>query len=160
MQTNSERHATMNHRFLSYSTVFLRVALGVTFLAAVTDRFGLWGPPGTNNVSWGNFESFLGYTALLNPYLPAAWIPVVGWLVTVAETVLGLALIAGIQTRKVAALSSVLLLAFAFGMMVGTGIKAPLNYSVFSSSAGALLLATAASYPWSVDAWQQRRWHA
>ncbi len=69
-------------------------------------------------------------------------------------------LIAGIQTRKVAALSGVLLLMFAFGMMMGTGIKAPFNYSVFSASAGALLLATAASYPWSVDAWRQRRWHA
>ncbi len=160
METNSGRHATMNHRLLKYSTVFLRVALGVTFLAAVTDRFGLWGPPGTNNVSWGNFESFLGYTALLNPYLPATWIPAVGWLVTVAETLLGLALIAGIQTRKAAALGGVLLLAFAFGMMVGTGIKAPLNYSVFTASAGALLLATTGSNPWSVDAWQQRRRHA
>ncbi len=76
------------------------------------------------------------------------------------ETLLGLALIAGIQTRKVAAFSGVLMLAFAFGMMMGAGIKAPLNYSVFSAAAGALLLATAASYPWSVDAWQQRRWDA
>ena len=159
MQTDSGRHATMNHRLLKYSTVFLRVALGVTFLAAVTDRFGLWGPPGTNNVAWGNFENFLTYTALLNPYLPAAWIPAIGWLVTVAETLLGLALIAGVQTRKVAALSGILLLAFAFGMAVDTGIKAPLNYSVFTASAGALLLATAGSYPWSVDAWQQSRRH-
>ncbi len=160
MQTNSGRHAMMNDRLLRYSTLLLRVALGVTFLMAVADRFGLWGPPGTHNVSWGNFENFLGYTALLNPYLPAAWIPAVGWLVTVAETLLGVALIAGIQTRRVAALSGVLLLTFAFGMMMGTGIKAPFNYSVFSASAGALLLATAASYPWSVDAWQQRRWDA
>ncbi len=41
----------MNQGLLRYSTVLLRVALGVTFLTAVTDRFGLWGPPGTNNVS-------------------------------------------------------------------------------------------------------------
>ncbi len=160
MQTNAGRHAMINHRLLRYSTVFLRVALGVTLLTAVTDRFGLWGPPGTHNVSWGNFENFLGYTALLNPYLPAAWIPAVGWLVTVAETLLGLALIAGFQTRRVAAASGALLLAFAFGMTVGTGIKAPLDYSVFSAAAGALLLATAGSYPVSVDAWLQRRRHA
>ena len=49
-----------------------------------------------------------------------------------------------------------LLLAFAFGMTVGTGIKAPLNYSVFSAAGGALL-ATMAWYgavfgfKWSVQ---------
>ncbi len=150
----------MTHRLLRYSTVFLRVALGVTFLTAVTDRFGLWGPPGADNVAWGNFENFLAYAALLNPYLPETWIPVLGWVVTVAEAVLGLALITGFQTRRVAASSGALLLAFAFGMTVATGIKAPLDYSVFSAAAGALLLATAGSYPVSVDAWLQRRRHA
>ncbi len=100
------------------------------------------------------------FAALVNPYLPETWIPVLGWVVTVAETVLGSALITGFQTRRVAAASGALLLAFAFGMTVGTGIKAPLNYSVFSAAAGALLLATAGSYPVSVDAWLQRRRHA
>ncbi len=70
MQTNSGRHAMINHRLLRYSTVFLRVALGIIFLTAVTDRFGLWGPPGTNNVSWGNFES--GDIVGLGPY---RWFP-------------------------------------------------------------------------------------
>ena len=69
MQTNSGHHAMINHRLLRYSTVFLRVALGVTFLTAVADRFGLWGPPGADNVVWGNFENFFAYTAQLNPYL-------------------------------------------------------------------------------------------
>ncbi len=150
----------MTHRLLRYSTVFLRVALGISFLSAVTDRFGIWGPPGANNVAWGNFENFLAYTALLSPYLPETWIPVLGWVVTVAETVLGLALITGFQTRRMAAASGVLLLAFAFGMTVSIGIKAPLDFSVFSAAAGALLLATADSYPVSVDAWLQRWRHA
>src|SRR5262245_16437570 len=35
-----------------YTTVYMRLALGSTFLAVVTDRFGLWGPPGTSNVAW------------------------------------------------------------------------------------------------------------
>ena len=68
-----------------YTTVSMRLALGSTFLAAVTDRCGLWGPPGTRNVAWGNFDTFLAYTAQLNRYLPAAWIPAVGWGVTLAE---------------------------------------------------------------------------
>lgn len=136
----------------TYGTVYLRLALGVTFLTAVTDRFGLWGPQGTQNVAWGNFSNFLAYTATLNPYLPTEWIPALGWAVTVAESVLGLTLIVGFETRKVAVLSGMLLLAFAFGMAIGTGIKAPLNFSVFSASAGSFLLATSGTYRWSIDA--------
>lgn len=142
-----------NDRLKQYSALFVRVALGVTFIAAVTDRFGFWGAAGSANVAWGDFESFLAYTTLLNPYFPEAWIRPVGWLVTVAETLLGLALIVGFQTRRAAVASGVLLLAFAFGMTIGTGIKAPLNYSVFSASAGALLLATTGSYLLSLDAY-------
>jgi hypothetical protein len=33
------------------ATVFLRLALGVAFLSAVADRFGLWGPAGAKNVA-------------------------------------------------------------------------------------------------------------
>ena len=140
-----------------YTTVYVRFALGVTFLAAVTDRFGLWGPPGTRNVAWGNFDNFLAYAATLNPYLPTAWIPTVGWIVTLAEVACGLALIVGFQTRRVAVVSGLMLLAFALGMIMGSGIKAPLNYSVFSASAGALLLATSAHAPLSIDTWRARQ---
>jgi hypothetical protein len=52
----------------TYDAVFLRLALELTVLAAVTDRFGLWGPPGTPNVAWGNLERFAAYTAILNPW--------------------------------------------------------------------------------------------
>jgi uncharacterized membrane protein YphA (DoxX/SURF4 family) len=112
-----------------YTTVYMRLALGSTFLAAVMDRFGLWGPSGTRNVAWGNFDAFLAYTAQLNPYLPTAWIPTLGWIVTLAEVACGLALIVGFQTRRVAVVSGLLLLAFALGMTMGLGIKAPLNFS-------------------------------
>jgi uncharacterized membrane protein YphA (DoxX/SURF4 family) len=140
-----------------YTTVYMRLALGITFLAAVTDRCGLWGPPGTSNVAWGNFDNFLAYAAKLNPYLPAAWIPTVGWGVTLAEAACGLALIVGFQTRKVAVGSGLMLLAFALGMTIGLGVKAPLNYSVFSAAAGAFLLATSIHDPLSID--MLRDWH-
>jgi thiosulfate dehydrogenase [quinone] large subunit len=139
-----------------YTTVYMRFALGVSFLAAVTDRFGLWGPPGTHNVAWGNFDNFLATTAKLNPYLPTAWIPTVGGIVTLAEVACGLALIVGFQTRRVAVVSGLMLLAFALGMIMGSGIKAPLSYSVFSASAGALLLATSAHAPLSIDTLRER----
>lgn len=129
------------HRVTRHVPTYLRLTLGAAFLAAVTDRFGLWGPPGAANVAWGNFQHFLDYTAILNPYLPPSLTPPLGWVVTVAETVLGVALIAGFRTQITALLSGFLLLAFAIGMTIGLGIKAPLNYSVFSASAGAFLLA-------------------
>src|SRR5262249_939391 len=134
-----------------YTILYVRLALGITFLASVTDRFGLWGPPGPSNVAWGNFDNFLAYTAQLNPSLPTAWIPTLGWIVTLAEVACGLALIVGFQTRRVAVVSGLLLLAFALGMTMGLGIKAPLNFSVFAASAGASLLATTARNAARID---------
>jgi uncharacterized membrane protein YphA (DoxX/SURF4 family) len=128
-------------RYERVGTVYLRLALAAGFLSAVADRFGLWGPPGARNVAWGDFSHFLAYTATLNPWLPAAAIPALGWFVTVAEVGLGVALAAGLWTRPAALLAGVLLLLFALGMTVGTGVKSPLDASVFSASAGAFLLA-------------------
>jgi uncharacterized membrane protein YphA (DoxX/SURF4 family) len=140
----------------TYPMLYVRLALGSTFLASVTDRFGWWGPPGTSNVAWGNVDSFLAYAATLNPYLPTAWIPAVGWGVTLAEGACGLALLVGFQTRRVAVVSGLMLLAFALSMTLSFGIKAPFNYSVFSASAGAFLLATSADNPWSLDTLRAR----
>jgi uncharacterized membrane protein YphA (DoxX/SURF4 family) len=139
-------------RLAKMATIFLRIALAAAFLAAVTDRFGFWGPPGTTNVAWGDFSHFLVYVGKLNPELPASWMPALGWIVTVAETVFAIALLLGFRTRIFALLSGLLLLAFAFGMTVGTGLKSALNASVFSASAGAFLLAAMHGYPWSLDA--------
>jgi len=133
---------TLFDRRLKYSPIYLRIALGSTFLAAVADRFGLWGGPGENLVAWGNFQDFLDYTALLNPYLPTLMVPVIGWIVTIAEIVLGAALIIGFRIRETALISGTLLLFFAIAMAVSIGIKSPLDYSVFTASAAALLLST------------------
>jgi thiosulfate dehydrogenase (quinone) large subunit len=141
-------------RPVRFSTVYLRLALGITFLTAVSDRFGLWGPPGTKNVAWGDFSHFLAYAQQLNPYLPASWIPAVGWIVTVAETLLGVALLLGFHTRIASRLSGFLLLAFAIGMTMGTGVKSALNASVFSASGGAFILGEIGAYPWSWDGWR------
>jgi hypothetical protein len=51
-----------------WATVYLRLALAVGFLTAVTDRFGFWGPPGAPNVSWGDLQQFTVYAGLLNPW--------------------------------------------------------------------------------------------
>ena len=57
-------------KFGSFSSVFLRFALGLSFLSAVADRFGLWGQFGQPNVTWGAFSRFVEYTGRLNSYLP------------------------------------------------------------------------------------------
>src|SRR5262250_1305047 len=138
-------------RLATFSSVFLRPALGISFLSAVADRFGFWGVYGQPNVSWGNYARFVDYTAKLNWFLPAAMIPALAMIATVGETVLGLLLVLGWNTRIVALLSGGLLTTFALTMTVVLGVKAPLNFSVFSAAAGALLLGARADVPLSED---------
>lgn len=141
----------MNHRLADWSSVFLRLSLGACFLSAVADRFGLWGALGQPNVSWGDFAHFTAYTAKVNSFAPSAVVPALAWTATLAEFLLGLALIVGLFTGLAAVLSGSLLLLFAVTMTFSLGIKAPLNYSVFSACAGAFLLAASGRYPWSLD---------
>ena len=142
----------LTERWSQCTTVFLRLALGTTFLAAVTDRFGLWGALGQPNVSWGDFAHFLSYAAQVNALLPHALMPLVAWLATVLETLLGLTLTVGLQPRISALGSAVLLPVFALAVSISIGVKSALNDSVFSASAGAFLLATSLTYPWTLDA--------
>ena len=72
--------------------------------------------------------------------MPAWTIPFLAWAATAAEFSFGLALVLGIWLRWAALGSSVLLLLFAAAMAISFGIKSPLDYSVFSASAGALVL--------------------
>jgi hypothetical protein len=74
--------------------------------------------------------------------MPAATIPFLAWTATAAELCLGLALVLGVWRRPVALASAGLLLIFGGAMALSLGIKSPLDYSVFSASAAALLLAT------------------
>jgi hypothetical protein len=69
-----------------FSSVFLRLALGISFLSAVADRFGIRGSYGQRNVSWGDYARFVADTAKLNWFLPAAMIPTLAMIATAAET--------------------------------------------------------------------------
>jgi putative oxidoreductase len=118
--------------------LLLRLALGVTLLSAVADRFGIWGPPGAATVSWGDWTHFVAYTAKVNSFLPGALAPSLAVVATAAEALLGIALILGIFRRHVAFASAAL---FAGVMTLSFGIKAPLSFSVFVDFAAALLVA-------------------
>ena len=120
--------------------LFARLALGASFLSAVADRFGLWGPYGAKNVSWGDFAHFVEYTGAVTSLFPSSLTVSFAWTATVAETLFGILLIAGFKTQIASALSGLLLLSFARGMVTGLGIKKPLDYSVFSAASAAFLL--------------------
>lgn len=117
--------------------LFLRLAISFGFLSAVADRFGIWG----KEVSvWANWENFLNYTKLINPWFPDSVIPTIGTVATAAEIVFAVCLIIGFKTELFAKLSGLLLLIFALSMTFSTGIKTAFDYSVFSASAGAFTL--------------------
>lgn len=118
----------------------LRISMAAAFLSAVADRFGLWGPPGADNIDWGDLAHYNAYVAKLNWFLPATMVPLAGWFATIAETTLALGLLIGWRLRWVALASACLLFSFAATMATGLGLKAPLNYSVFTGISSALLL--------------------
>jgi hypothetical protein len=64
----------------------------------------------------------------------------------------GCALVLGFFTRVAALLSGLMLLVFALTMTFALGVKAPLDFSVFSASAAAFVLAACGKYPLSIDA--------
>lgn len=116
--------------------VYTRIALGTAFLSAVAGRFGIW----DRSVDWAHFERFIRRTGEVNAFMPALTIPFLAYAATAAEITCGVLLIAGVQLRWVALASGVLLALFAIAMALSLGVKPPLDYSVFSASAGALLL--------------------
>jgi uncharacterized membrane protein YphA (DoxX/SURF4 family) len=103
-------------------------------------------------VAWGDFARFVAYTGKLNWFVPTILLPTLAWASTFAEILLGLALVVGLFTRIAALLSGMILLLFALAMTIVLGVKAPLDFSVFSASAGAFLLAAYGKYPLSADA--------
>lgn len=117
--------------------LYARIALGAAFLSGVASRFGLWG----EGVGYGSFDNFVRYTAEVNAFMPAFTIPFLAWTATAAELALGIALVLGVWPRWVALGSALLLALFGAAMTISLGVKSPLDYSVFSASAGALLLA-------------------
>jgi putative oxidoreductase len=115
--------------------VYARLALGAAFLSGIASRFGLWGKNG-----YASFRGFVAYTAEVNSFMPAFTIPLLAWTATLAELILGILLVLGLWPRWTALASAVLLLLFATAMAISFGVKSPLDYSVFSASAAALLL--------------------
>jgi hypothetical protein len=122
----------------------LRVALAFSFLSAVADRFGLWGQYGVAGVAWGDFERFTAYTTKLLWFLPPSLLAPAAILSTGAELLLAGGLLVGWRLHWWAFASAALLLSFALTMSAALGVKAPLDYSVWTAAAAAFLLGVAA----------------
>ena len=127
-----------------WGRTYARVALGAAFLSAVAGRFGLWDRKIDLNYF---FIDFFKYAGEVNSFLPRAVIPAIAWIATVLETSLGILLIAGLWKRWTFLASAILLAMFGTAMAISFGPKSPLDYSVFSASGAATVLA--------LDAWRQ-----
>ncbi|WP_153398548.1 DoxX family protein [Chryseobacterium vaccae] len=127
--------------------LFLRLAISVTMLSAVADRFGFWG----ENSAWGNWGNFEKYTQKLTFFLPETLSTASAYAATTLEILFPVMLILGWKTRIAAYGSGFLLLVFALSMTIALGPKAPLDFSVWVGSAGAFLLAVQSRYFFSID---------
>ncbi|PQO26902.1 DoxX family protein [Blastopirellula marina] len=116
--------------------------MAASYLSAVADRFGIWNRLGSDEVAWGNMESFLAYAQLLLWFLPTSIADIAGWTATVVEIGLAVFLLLGIAIRPAAFASGLLLLSFAASMTLATGPEGPLSYSVWTAAAASFLLAT------------------
>lgn len=137
---NVDRWAA-SRRVRTFAELFLCVGLSSGLLSAVADRFGVWGHPGAPQVAWGTFSHFIAYTKTLNPWCPPTLVPALAWSATLAELILGIALLVRFRLRWTALLTALLTGTFALAMTFVEGVHAPLNYSVFAFSAASLFLA-------------------
>jgi len=141
----------MNTSTINFSQIFLRIAFSITLLSAVADRLGLWGPPGTPGVSWGNWDNFLAYSNILNAHFPAALHNLLAITATALEVIFAVMLLIGFKTRLAAWGTFLLMLAFALSMTSTVGFHPSLSYSVWTTAGAAALLASVGSYKWSID---------
>ena len=123
-----------------WAVLYARIALGSAFLSAVASRFGLW----DRTLDMKHFAKFIQYAAEVNSFMPATTIPFIAWAATIAETSLGILLILGFWPRWVSLAAAVLLAMFGTAMAISFGLESPMDYSVFSASGAALLLAVRA----------------
>jgi putative oxidoreductase len=126
-----------------------RLLIGVAFFENVIDRLGFLGPPGAPGVSWGDFQHFIAYTAVVNSFAPASIVPALAVIATIAEGTFGVTMLLGVRVRFASVGSALLLFAFATSMIL-SGLS-QLQYGVYLMSIAAWALATVDASALSVD---------
>jgi uncharacterized membrane protein YphA (DoxX/SURF4 family) len=135
----------VNRRLIAACWV-VRLALAASFLSAVADRLGLWGPPGAADVAWSSVPRYQEYVAQLNWFLPAGLVPVVGWAATACEVMLAIGLLIGWRLHWVAFVAGILLTVFAVMMAVALG---PHGYHLLHSAAEFEIRGHQEGFAWS-----------
>ena len=117
---------------------YTRIAVGAAFLSAVASRFGVWDL--SFNVA-GHFAKFIQFTGEVNSFMPAWTIPYLAVAATIAESTFGILLVLGLWQRWVSIGAAVLLFLFGTAMAISYCPQSPMDYSVFSASGAAVMLA-------------------
>lgn len=121
-------------------SLLMRLFVGIAFLGSVADRFGLFGGPGSEGVSWGSFPEFVTYTENVNAFLPAALAPALAVIATAFELVIGVAIMFGRWQRPASAAAACLLATFGLAMTISLGAFSTFQYSVWLLAGGSFML--------------------
>lgn len=141
----------MDSKTIQFTQLFLRTALGLSFLSAVADRFGFWGLPGSPAVSWGNWENFLAYSNSLNSFASPQFGTILAIVATALEIIFGMLLIIGFKTKFISIGSGMMLATFGLMMTINYGVKPPFDYSVWTGVGASFLLSSLDKYKYSLD---------
>jgi uncharacterized membrane protein YphA (DoxX/SURF4 family) len=140
-----------------WTAVPVRLVMATEFLLAVADRFGLLGPPGASGVSWGNFSRCIDHTHKVAAFLPTGLAPTLAVGATLAEIILGTALLLGVRVRLAATGSAGLLAIYGICMTISLPVAEQFHYNVFLLCAAMLALAKLDPTSLSLDNWLAQR---
>ncbi|MFG1499400.1 MauE/DoxX family redox-associated membrane protein [Halobacteriovorax sp. XZX-3] len=109
-----------------------RYLLAITYLWVVADRLSLLGPAGNMGVVWGDFDTFLSYTASLNPWFPKKVSYFFGYIVTIVEVLLAVFFIFNVRLKETFLASFILLVTFTFSMIFSVGFEQAYDFIIFT----------------------------
>jgi uncharacterized membrane protein YphA (DoxX/SURF4 family) len=135
-QPRVARRSIRSFNWERWGVLYARLAIGAAFLSAIASRFGLW----DKTLDLKHFANFIRYAGQVLSFVPSGFVPLLAVASTAAETTLGILLILGLWPRWVSLASAILLAMFGIAMAVSLGLQSPMDYSVFSASAAAVLL--------------------
>ncbi|MDH2566678.1 DUF417 family protein [Acinetobacter baumannii] len=130
----------LKEKSFTFFEITLRIFIGITFISAVLDRFGLWGKYNGVDVSWGSMNQFYKDVTTLTPWISDNSIYYISWFVTILELILGICMIIGFKIKYTSFLSGILFLIFAISMTMFLSFKLMLNYNVMICALSSFLL--------------------
>jgi hypothetical protein len=116
------------------------IALGLDFLGAVADRFGMFGAPGTPGVWWGSWSAFVDNTTEMLHGVTGWPAQAMAVSATAVELALGGALLLGWQRRWIGKAAAGLLAVYFVLMLASVGVTEVARFALPLLIGGALVL--------------------